>query len=259
MSIVRVYGWKPDLPKPIPRFARLVRGVDLPDVVNLGGAGGLMQPCYDQGNAGSCTANGGGGAVEYLQRKQKLANIFTPSRLGIYYQERALEGTVDSDSGAMISDTVKVLSQWGAPPETLWPYNLDELTIAPPASVMAAAAHTKLLAYQPIDQSEGVDAVREVVALGGVVILGFSVYDSFESDAVAKTGIVPMPDVGAETLLGGHCVLIVGYDNTQRRFFVRNSWGTGWGINGYCVVPYDYFMNPELANSLYALTSVEES
>ena len=49
-----------------------------------------------------------------------------------------------------------------------------------------------------------------------------------------------MPDGGTETLLGGHAVLCVGYNEASQRFIVRNSWGTSWAIKGYNTFPYAY-------------------
>jgi len=43
-----------------------------------------------------------------------------------------------------------------------------------------------------------------------------------------------------EVPLGGHAVLVVGYDMNEKRFIVRNSWGSGWGKNGYFTLPFEY-------------------
>jgi len=72
--------------------------------------------------------------------------------------------------------------------------------------------------------------------MGGFVF-GITVYESFESAAVSKTGKMPMPKP-SEKVLGGHAVLAVGYDDAAQRFIVRNSWGKGWGVQGYFTMPY---------------------
>jgi C1A family cysteine protease len=97
--------------------------------------------------------------------------------------------------------------------------------------------------------------MRGCLANGYPFVFGFTVYQSFESAAVAQTGIVPMPAPG-EQVLGGHCVLAVGYDDNQRRFIVRNSWGPSWGVAGYCTMPYEYLINPNLASDFWTLRSV---
>jgi C1A family cysteine protease len=93
------------------------------------------------------------------------------------------------------------------------------------------------------------------LASGYPFVFGFTVYDSFESDAVAQTGNVPMP-IPAENVLGGHAVLAVGYDNTKRVFIVRNSWGPDWGAKGYCYMPYEYLLTPSYSSDFWTIRSV---
>lgn len=93
------------------------------------------------------------------------------------------------------------------------------------------------------------------LAEGYPFVFGFTVYESFESEPVAKTGIVPMPASG-EAVQGGHCVAAVGFDDSERAFIIRNSWGTGWGIKGYCLMPYEYLLNSQLASNFWTIRSV---
>jgi C1A family cysteine protease len=82
--------------------------------------------------------------------------------------------------------------------------------------------------------------LRASLAAGLPFTFGFTVYESFESEQVAETGVVPMPKSN-EQIVGGHCVVAVGYDTPSRRFIVRNSWGDGWGDKGYCYLPWAFF------------------
>jgi len=82
---------------------------------------------------------------------------------------------------------------------------------------------------------------------------GFSVYESFESDQVARTGLVPMPKRG-ESLLGGHAVVGVGYDQATERLIVRNSWGVGWGDKGYFYLPFAYASNRNLSDDFWKVS-----
>jgi C1A family cysteine protease len=90
---------------------------------------GKMPPVYDQGALGSCTGNALACAFEYDDK-----NIFQPSRLFIYYNERNIEGTVSSDSGALISDGIKSLETYGVCPETLGPYDISKFADKPHAN-----------------------------------------------------------------------------------------------------------------------------
>jgi C1A family cysteine protease len=72
--------------------------------------------------------------------------------------------------------------------------------------------------------------------------MGMSVYESFESLQVKRTGVVPMPKPN-ERLLGGHAVLVISYRDESQSFIVRNSWGATWGRSGYFFLPYDYLMS----------------
>lgn len=95
------------------------------------------------------------------------------------------------------------------------------------------------------------------LAEGYPFVFGFSVYESFESEAVAKSGIVPMP-ASSEKMLGGHCVVAVGYDATKRVFIIRNSWGPGWGMKGYCTMPFEYLLDAHLASDFWTIRAVSQ-
>jgi C1A family cysteine protease len=98
--------------------------------------------------------------------------------------------------------------------------------------------------------------MRGCLASGYPFVFGFTVYDSFESAAVAKNGVLNMPG-GGEKVVGGHAVLAVGYDDAAQRFRVRNSWGAGWGQKGYFTIPYSYLISASLASDFWMLTTVE--
>lgn len=84
----------------------------------------------------------------------------------------------------------------------------------------------------------------------------FSVYESFESQKVASTGIAEMPKK-SEKLLGGHAVLGVGYDDAKKTFPVRNSWGPDWGMDGYFTMPYEYLANRNLSDDFWKIVKSE--
>jgi len=210
----------------------------------------------DQGQLGSCTGQGTAGCIEYMDRRyhNKQTEI---SRLFIYYYERLIEGTVNSDSGAQIRDAIKATSTYGAPLESLWPYNISKFKMPPATAAVQDAANRKVTLYENIPNGDYQSCINAIAA-GYPVIIGFDVYSSFESQTVAQTGIMPYPNVKSEKLLGGHCVLLVGYDNTKNTFIVRNSWGTSWGDKGYFYMPYEVIQNTQLSSDFWVIKSVND-
>lgn len=246
------FGWIPDLPD-----ARDVAYAAPAPVVRAGlpARVDLRAQCptvYDQGQLGSCTANAIAGAVQFDQMKQGKAG-FTPSRLFIYYGERAIEGTTGTDSGARIRDGIKVVATLGAPPEADWPYDIARFAKKPPRKAYADAKKDLVMQYAAVAQD--LTQMRGCLADGFPFVLGFTVYDAFEGDAVKASGVLDLPAAG-ERVVGGHAVLAVGYDDPSQRFIVRNSWGDAWGQAGYFTMPYAYLLSPKLANDFWTVRSV---
>ena len=111
------------------------------------------------------------------------------------------------------------------------------------------------LSYHRVPQT--LNQMKGCLLEGFPFVFGFTVYESFESAAVAKTGKLNMPKKN-ESVVGGHAVVAVGYDDTSKRFIVRNSWGAAWGIKGYFTIPYDYLLDDNLANDFWTIRMVEE-
>ncbi len=249
---IKRFGWVPDLPDVRDHLYAAPLGVlrVLPPSVDLRSN---FPPPYDQGQLGSCTANAIAGAIQFERRKQMLSPDFTPSRLFIYYNERVIEGTVDTDAGAQIRDGVKSVVKQGACREATWPYVIGKFTKKPSAAAYAEASKYTVTSYSRVART--LNQMKGCLASGFPFVFGFTVYDSFESAAVAKSGIVPMPKPG-ETAVGGHAVLAVGYNETQQRFLVRNSWGSGWGKKGYFTMPYAYLTDPNLSDDFWTIRLV---
>ena len=242
------YGWIPQLPDL--RDARLAvpKVTDLPPSVDLS-KDAAMPPIYDQGQLGSCTANAIAAAVDFENHRQNKEFV-TPSRLWIYYQERVIENTVEQDAGASIRDGMKAVSKLGVCPETDWSYDIATFAKKPPQSDYVSALKDTVLRYEAATQE--LFALKSVLASGLPIVFGFSVYESFEGNAVAKTGVMPMPSP-KESMIGGHACVLVGYDDAVDRFIVRNSWGTEWGKGGYFQMPYQYPTNTSLASDFWAV------
>ena len=245
------YGWKPQIPdkrdhyklfnSPYTRHKK----IDLRD---------KCPAIYDQGNLGSCTANALAFIYEFDVNKQLLPD-FMPSRLFIYYNERDMEGTVSTDSGANIRDGIKSINKQGVCNEKIWAYDINKFTEKPTKLCYDEAIKNITLSYKKINQD--LNQFRSCLAQGYPILFGFTVYESFESNNVAKTGIVELPD-NHEKILGGHAVAIVGYNDYKKQFIVRNSWGDSWGDKGYCYFPYDYLLDSDLASDFWMVTKVTD-
>ncbi|MGW4249274.1 C1 family peptidase [Nocardia sp. NPDC004722] len=210
---------------------------ELPPCVDLTSQ---FAPVYDQGELGSCTGNGIAGALQFDAMKQGLADESVPSRLFIYYNERVMEGTVDQDSGAMIRDGIKSVAKVGACPETEWPYDISAFATQPPPKCYADAAAHRAIAYSRVTRT--LSQLRGCLADGYPFVFGFTAYQSIFDPEVRTTGAIPLPGA-KDPVVGGHCVVAVGYDDGRSVFRIRNSWGAGWGLDGYGTMPYAYLLS----------------
>lgn len=247
-------------------------GKDLPNRMDLRAG---CSPVEDQGELGSCTANAAVGVVEYLEKKGN-GRYLDGSRLFVYKTTRDLMGQV-GDTGASLSATMSALVLFGVPPERYWPYvekkaggkGFDE---EPPAFVYAMADDFRSLKYWCHDpwanskpKADVLLEVKTYLAAGIPSMFGFFGFaSSFLSNV--KGGIA-YPD-RSEKAEWGHAVVAVGYDDdieitntknkrtTKGALLFRNSWGAGWGEEGYGWIPYDYVLN-ELASDFWSIMSMD--
>ena len=260
-SLLGKYRWLPDPPDNRDHIYQLDNTLTLAPRVDLRQ---YCSPVEDQGNIGSCTGNAIAGQIELLDRK--AGKNLDVSRLFIYYEERVLEGSVRYDAGAYIRDGIKVCYTKGAPLESLWPYATNKFATKPPTAAYTDALKRKVTGYQ---KCANFAAVKNALAAGNPVVIGFNVYDSFEGawgdipHGQTGSGMMPFPNVATEQLLGGHAVCIVGYDDTMPvagkangRFIVRNSWGTSWGDNGYFYMPYDVIKTTSMSSDFWLISAV---
>ena len=250
--LIEWYGWIPDLPDKRD-FAYSAPGAvvgDLPPKVDLRPA---CPPVFSQNELGSCTANAIGAAHMFNQMKQG-SKVMTPSRLFIYYGEREMEGTVGVDSGAQIRDGIKVVAEKGTCDETEWPYVIPKFRDRPTDECYRLALDHQAVMYSRIAQD--LNQMKGCLASGFPFVFGFTVYNNFETQEVAKTGVLGMPGKG-ERALGGHAVMCVGYDAPANSFVVQNSWGTDWGQAGFFTIPFSYLLDSDLAADFWTIRMVE--
>ena len=227
-------------------------------------------PVEDQGMLGSCTAHAGAGAIEYYERKSFGRHI-DASRLFLYKVTRNLM-KMKGDTGGFLRTTMGAMVLFGVPPEEHWPYTDEEKEFdkEPPAFCYAFAQNYQTIKYFRHDPpgTKPEDLVKKLKASlsqGHPAMFGFTVYNSIEQ--AGKTGKIPFPS-SKEKIEGGHAVVAVGYDDkmkiknrygkteTAGAFIIRNSWGTGWGEEGYGWLPYAYVLK-QLAEDFWSVLKKE--
>lgn len=204
-------------------------------------------PIRDQSNIGSCTANGGVEAAGFITHVENGLPDPMYSRLDLYAITRKIEGTpLTEDSGCQVRDVFKAMAQYGVCLEQMWPYDTEKFSMMPPRTAMTAALKHKAILYAKAAtllaiKSSIVDPTQPTPLIGGFVC-----YESLQSDAVSKTGDVPMPEANEQSI-GGHCIYFDGFDDDaddgcggKGMLNFRNSWGEDWGDGGCGRLPYAY-------------------
>lgn len=217
---------------------------------------------YDQLDIGSCTANALAGVIRYLCL-MLFGVHFDPSVLWLYVKERLLGAPHQplTDSGSDVAYGLTWATNVGVIPESLWAYDPSKVNVVPPASLDTTAADHKISGAYDLTAGAKTPAavlanVQSALSKGYPVLLAFEVYSSFMSDAVAQTGVVPVPNVNTEQLEGGHEVVIVGYIPSSDQYIVANSWSASWGMNGFCLFPGALLANLKVAMEFLAFTNV---
>lgn len=229
---MRVLNWKPSFKNHLDLNYEVTESLPLPTAVTLRAE---CPPVMNQGQMGSCTGNALAGLFNFM--KLKVGLIFAASRLFIYYNERLKENSVLEDAGATtMRDGLVSLYAWGVCPEKSWPYTLDDLFPKPGPTIYHEAEGYKIKSFKKLQTM--VDR-QHCLASGKPFVFGIPVYSSFESNSTAQSGLIPMPG-WLDSLLGGHALLCVGYDDEKKLYMFMNSWGDTWGDEGFGYLPYQY-------------------
>lgn len=191
-------------------------------------------PVEDQMTLSSCNACSVVGALEFLMIKsgKGLVNL---SPLFLYYNGRKLAGMEARDSGLMSHHATAAVMAYGVCEEKTWPYKLDRYAVEPPRNCYMDATRFEAVQYARLGSAE---EAKVSLSEGVPVVFGFDMPRAYY-DSGATSGL--MANVGSfdNQPQTGHSMLVVGFDDMEKTWLVRNSWGEDYGEKGYVRIPYD--------------------
>lgn len=242
---------------------------ELPDKVDLSR---YIPSVYDQGKFGACVAHSASQAIRLLvsrrdRQRYKISRLLWsdpyaeslkhPSRLYIYYNSRQTEGDpLNVDSGCTNQSACMAIEHYKICPEDLWPYSAENLNKHPPHNAYAVAHQYKEFKYSKVDRS--IDQLKGALVSGYPVMIGVVVFPSLiASGSDGSSGNVPIPNPRRESPLGGHSILLVGYNEDEKVFKFINHWSTRWGTGGYGSIPYDFLMNEDLSGDFFVIENLQ--
>ncbi len=218
---------------------------------------------YNQGQLGSCTANAVCAAYA-IDLKKEGKQVFKPSRLFVYYNTRAREGTVCEDSGALsLRDVVKATQKLGMcreeRPKPCWPYDgyKTRFKQKPPKECYDAAKGNTVSVYEKLEDPTDINQIRACLNQEYPLVFGFRVYRNFQATA-GDRGTLAKPTDDDKKAYDMHAVVAVGYNDEKRCITVLNSWGEHWGTNGYFYMPYDFITSEEYCFDFWKIEFADE-
>jgi len=232
-------------------FQQLIK-LHLPSMIKLNT--NIELPVLSQGDLGSCTANATSNAILYdLKKNNKIT--YQPSRLYIYYFSRYLADNTDDDTGCNLRDVMKAITKFGACDELIYPYIIENFNKKPNKNCIIDGKK-KIKKFKYMSVCQDLNTIKNCLFNKFPIILGIELYDSSENDEALKSGIMQLPNTNIETYIGGHCILLMGYNDNTKLFYFLNSWGHNTGENGYFYIPYSYVLDSKLAMDFWILHSI---
>ncbi|MHA1872611.1 MAG: C1 family peptidase [Candidatus Heimdallarchaeaceae archaeon] len=201
-----------------------------------------MSPVKNQGQLGSCVGFAVSAMKEFQERKEHLEEIakgkrgrpkvYDYSEAWVYWNSKKIDPW-PGEEGTSIRYAMKVLQKIGVPTEKGWPYK-DVGDIGEPKNWATMVARWAL-----IDSYWRVSTLNElkIALVDGPLPIGIPCfYEIFFAEA---DGYIKYP-ANPDQIYGGHAICAVGYNDRTQLVKFKNSWGRGWGSNGYGYLPYQY-------------------
>lgn len=199
------------------------------DARNVGGQN-YTTPIKNQGNCGSCVAFGAVATAEttYAYTGGQPSAKLDLSEAHLFYGHGPATGA-SCANGWWPEHAFNAFRDQGVTTEDYFPYtsgNTGGATVNPdwPNRKATAIGHRSM--------AGNAAAIKEHISTKGAVSACLIVYQDFFS---YTTGVYRHVTGGQA---GGHCVSLIGYDDTQRCWIGKNSWGPGWGEAGFFRIAY---------------------
>jgi len=193
-----------------------------------------MTAVRNQGDEGTCVAFASVVGIKEYQDSKEYKKMMKLSPRYLYNLCKLNDG-VPEEEGTYPRVAMKMLLKFGTPTENYWPYKPHQKDKPKPGADKVAGKY-RLKAYARL---KTIPEMKRSLVINGPFIAGIDVYESWFTDKVSRTGMIPMPKK-SDQYQGGHAVCIIGYDDTKKLFKFKNSWGNGWGNGGYGHLTYDY-------------------
>jgi C1A family cysteine protease len=248
---VKRYGCIPDIPDQRDIWTTFPKTIEYYQTTDLRRTNFLPE-ISNQGELGSSVAHAILAAYIYCLKKESNYNDIDLSPQFIYYNQRLIAGTTESDSGSSIRDGIKVLERLGVCNEETYPYDLISFRDRPTDESYEFAYKNKhSIQYRRVRLL--LEDIMKSISIKIPILMGFTVYDSFQHPDVTRTGVMPVPKPG-EKIVGHHVTLIIGYDISKKYLLCRNSWGSTWGQGGYFWMPFP-FVNSRNCSDLWIIST----
>lgn len=200
----------------------------------------------DQGNEGACTGFGLACVVNYLLFVKASAPA-KPGRVSprmLYHLARLYDEWPGEDyEGSSCRGALKGWHKHGVASDAKWPYfdaQGRNVFVEPAADYAIDALRNILGIYYRIDKTSIVDMQAAIQEIGAIYCSG-DVHAGWWLDKTSKIpSFANLPIIRRspkEKITGGHAFALVGYNDTG--FVIQNSWGVGWGLSGFAILPYD--------------------
>lgn len=211
-------------------------------------------PVSDQGQLGTCVANGTADAFEIIKGIENPNNVKQLSRLFLYWNARLYDKDTAHDNGTYVSNAMQSLVDYGICEESSWSYNEGKVFTQPNILAYKEADDNTLKAaafYKIITSGQGrLSDIEAAVRSNHPVVFGTGIGSDLQDYDGNPATVLSTP----KTSLGGHCMVIVGVRrNPNLQFYIRNSWGPSWGINGHVWFDGSYLAN-SMTDDLYVPT-----